>query len=98
MDKYGQYFQQALDKFRFVGVGGVQMPNPDSSSLPPIPEKVDPMRQIIYKDGNVMVGGKLVRQKKKGSSIRVLDISSKILDAQKDEAKKDKQNIDTNSK
>jgi hypothetical protein len=92
-DKYQQYFDQAKGKLRFTGVGGQHLHNPDLTQDPVDPIKVDPARQVVVENGWVMVGGKMVGQKKqKNSSAVILDMSAKILDQRKANAPKKENN------
>lgn len=83
MDKYEQYFNEAKDKFRHTGVGGMQEPNPDLTANPVDPIKVDPKRQVILKNDWVMVGGKTIKPHQQSSSTRILPGSDKIIDAER---------------
>ena len=93
MEKHEEYFNAASARFRFTGAGGTQVPNPDLTRNPQDPPKVDPGRQVILKGDWVVVGGRNVKTRNsKSSHVNILNVSAKILDAERKEreAKKDK--------
>ena len=75
-DQYQQAFDQAKSRYRSVGVGGIEVPNPLGGSHTVLP-KQDPTRHVIFdrKTGAVMIGSRAIRtkQQKDHGSIRIFD-------------------------
>ena len=89
-DQYQQSFEQAKDRFRITGVGGVEMPNPIGGSSRATPAQ-DPTRHVIFdrKTGAVMIGSRAIKtkQQKDHGSIRIFDYGKP---KEEDASKKDK--------
>lgn len=76
---YEQAFDDARSRFRQTGTGGVSLPDRSGAGRVPEVKPLDPKKNIIMKNGVIMVGGKNVKTKdqKDGSSIRVFDYGKK---------------------
>jgi len=71
---YKKAFEEAKNKYRQHGVGGVLLPGTDHSTPTELPS-VDPSRNIVVKGGVVYIGGPNLKIAKNtnNSSIKIFD-------------------------